>query len=77
MKIALSNEALLAKANEELQAKPWFKEDMKIGTARMEGQFLVMHADGMLKENGAADPEIVEKMNEFAKSFSDRYTLQQ
>lgn len=77
MKIAMSKEALLAKVNEDLQAQPWFKEGLKVESAKMEGEYLVMHSDGMLKENGAVDLELAEKLNEFAKSFADRYTLQQ
>ncbi|EBV3304090.1 hypothetical protein RNI54_004091 [Pseudomonas putida] len=77
MKIAMSKEALLAKVNEDLQAQPWFKEGLKVVSAEMKGEYLVMHSDGMLKENGAVDLELAEKLNDFATSFADRYTLQQ
>lgn len=75
MKIALSNDVLLATANEELKQLPWYREGMALVEAEMKGEFLVMRSVGMGFEDGHPDPKLLDVINDFAASFSDRYTL--
>jgi hypothetical protein len=75
VKIALQKKELLEKANAELATMPWFETGMELVEPRMEGGILLMFANGMFDAKGDVRPELAEHFNDFAKSFSERYTL--
>lgn len=75
MKIQLTKDLLIAKANEELKEMTWYEPGMEIREAEMVGNTLSMKAAGLLDANGFQKPESVVWVNEFAHYFASRYTL--
>lgn len=70
MKIAMHKTALLDKANEELKGHQCYQEGMQITDVEMKGHVLVMRSNG--PEMPGTD---LNALNDFAKAFSDAYTL--
>ncbi|NWC59478.1 DUF2498 family protein [Pseudomonas veronii] len=70
MKVAMHKAALLDKANEELKAHLCYQEGMQITDVEMQGHILVMQSNGPLMPDTDLNA-----LNDFAKAFSDAYTL--
>lgn len=74
----LTEATLIELANEQLKSFPRFMEGMKIESARMEKHILVMYGNCFLNEKGIPTEKTtpaLEVYNEFAKGFSEQYTL--
>jgi hypothetical protein len=77
MKTALTRKEVIKEANDELRNQPWFEKGMEIQDAQMEGHFLTLNASGITDTEGVILMENVQRFQLFAKSFAERYKIQE